>query len=219
MPRKNNPRQTVESILAISERLFIEKGYDQTSMQNIVDALGMSKGAIFHHFGSKEEIFTAVMDRQSRDAERKISEWIGEMKNVTARKKITRLLEKILDDAQMHDLSVLANQNQSPHMIVATMQDNVGNIAPMIAKIIREGIEDGSIATEFPDECAQVLFLLLNIWCIPSVFKFDSRVSRKRLLFIQHMMRQLGADVVSNGVVTKYMAFTKNLYAEAQDNG
>ena len=219
MPRKNNPKRTVENILSVSEKLFLEKGYDQTSMQNIVDALGMSKGAIFHHFGSKEEIFTAVIDRQSKDAERQMSEWIEGMGEIPAREKITRLLEMILDDARMHDLSALVNQNQSPRMIVATMRDNVDNVAPMIAKIIKEGAADGSIKTDFPDECAQVLFLLLNIWCVPTVFDFDSRDSHRRLLFIQRMMRQFGLDVLSDDVITKYMGFTKNLFTEARNDG
>lgn len=63
MARKNNPKQAIENIITISAKLFAEKGYDKTSMQDIVDALGMSKGGIFHHFKSKEDIFNAVMER------------------------------------------------------------------------------------------------------------------------------------------------------------
>ncbi len=47
MTRKNNPKQAIENIITISAKLFAEKGYDKTSMQNIVDASGMSKGGIF----------------------------------------------------------------------------------------------------------------------------------------------------------------------------
>lgn len=56
MARKNNPKQAIENIITISAKLFAEKGYDKTSMQDIADAVGMSKGGIFHHFNSKEEI-------------------------------------------------------------------------------------------------------------------------------------------------------------------
>lgn len=64
MTRKNNPKQAIENIITISAKLFAEKGYDKTSMQDIADAVGMSKGGIFHHFSSKEDIFNAVMERQ-----------------------------------------------------------------------------------------------------------------------------------------------------------
>lgn len=44
MTRKNNPKQAIENIITISAKLFTEKGYDKTSMQDIADAVGMSKG-------------------------------------------------------------------------------------------------------------------------------------------------------------------------------
>ena len=61
MPRKKNPKQTLENIVSIATELFVEKGCEKTSMQDIVNALGMSKGAIFHHFKSKEDILNAVI--------------------------------------------------------------------------------------------------------------------------------------------------------------
>ena len=50
MARNKYPEQTVEKILEVSLKLFSEKGYEKTTMQDIVNALGMSKGAIYHHF-------------------------------------------------------------------------------------------------------------------------------------------------------------------------
>ena len=53
-----------ERILQAAERLFLEKGYDNTTIQDIVDALGdLTKGAVYHHFKSKEDIMEAVGDR------------------------------------------------------------------------------------------------------------------------------------------------------------
>ena len=64
MARNKYPEVTVERILDVSQRLFLEKGYDNTTIQDIVDELGgLSKGAIYHHFKSKEEIMDAVGDR------------------------------------------------------------------------------------------------------------------------------------------------------------
>lgn len=61
MARNKHPEATVERILDVAQRLFLEKGYDQTTIQDIVDGLkGMTKGAVYHHFKSKEEIMSAV---------------------------------------------------------------------------------------------------------------------------------------------------------------
>ena len=64
MARNKYPEITVEKILDVSQRLFLEKGYDKTTIQDIVDELGgLSKGAIYHHFKSKEEIMDALGDK------------------------------------------------------------------------------------------------------------------------------------------------------------
>ena len=61
MARNKYPEETVNKILDVSMRLFLEKGFENTSMQDIVDGLGgLSKGAIYHHFKSKEDILGAV---------------------------------------------------------------------------------------------------------------------------------------------------------------
>ena len=43
-------------IIDAAMKLFLEKGYENTTMQDIVEASGMSKGTIYHYFKSKQEI-------------------------------------------------------------------------------------------------------------------------------------------------------------------
>ena len=64
MARNKYPEETVARILDVSLRLFLEKGYEHTTVQDIVDHLdGLTKGAIYHHFKSKEEILDAALNR------------------------------------------------------------------------------------------------------------------------------------------------------------
>ena len=64
MARNKYPEVTVEKILDAAQRLFLEKGYENTTIQDIVGELGgLTKGAVYHHFKSKEEIMDAVNDR------------------------------------------------------------------------------------------------------------------------------------------------------------
>ena len=63
MARNKHPEQTVQRILDTAAKLFLQKGYDKTTLQDIIDATKLSKGAIYHHFASKEAILIAVVDR------------------------------------------------------------------------------------------------------------------------------------------------------------
>ncbi len=53
---------TRAEIIAIAKRLFSEHGYHHTGLSDIQDATGLTKGAFYHHFGSKEELALAVLE-------------------------------------------------------------------------------------------------------------------------------------------------------------
>ena len=53
MARNRNSHETRKKILEVSKNLFLEKGFDNTSIQDIIDGLGgLTKGVIYHHFES-----------------------------------------------------------------------------------------------------------------------------------------------------------------------
>ncbi|WP_338793403.1 TetR/AcrR family transcriptional regulator [Bernardetia sp. MNP-M8] len=54
---------TKEAILAISFRVFLEKGYKNATLTELVKASKVSKGAFYHYFKSKEELFDAAIDK------------------------------------------------------------------------------------------------------------------------------------------------------------
>ena len=62
MIMRKNPEKIIHDILETSLRLFQEVGYDKTSILDIVDAMGVSRGAFYHHFKSKEEILRVLME-------------------------------------------------------------------------------------------------------------------------------------------------------------
>ncbi len=52
-----------EQILAIAFRLFFQKGYKGVTMKDLVEASGLSKGAFYHYFSSKEELYNHTMEQ------------------------------------------------------------------------------------------------------------------------------------------------------------
>ena len=48
-------------LVATAAKLFAEKGYEATSIEDLLRELGMSRGALYHHFNSKEAVFEAVL--------------------------------------------------------------------------------------------------------------------------------------------------------------
>ncbi len=73
--RNKYPEETVNLILETAMKLFVQKGYEHTSIQDIIDHLGgLSKGAIYHHFKSKEDILDAVTTKLSETSNQMLFE-------------------------------------------------------------------------------------------------------------------------------------------------
>lgn len=54
--------RTKRKIFETSMRLFAEKGYDGTSIEDITSTVGVAKGTLYYHFSSKEEIFNFLIE-------------------------------------------------------------------------------------------------------------------------------------------------------------
>ena len=64
MPRNKYPEETVQKILDASLKLFLEKGYEETTVLDIISEMGgLTRGAFYHHFKSKEEVFDALCEK------------------------------------------------------------------------------------------------------------------------------------------------------------
>lgn len=63
MVRQSERREaTIAAILKAAQKLFAARGFDETSIDDIAAGAGVAKGAVYHHFDSKEEIFTKALE-------------------------------------------------------------------------------------------------------------------------------------------------------------
>ncbi len=216
MTKKYDSQRTIETILEVSARLFLEKGFDRISVQDIANQAKISKGAIYHHFSSKEEIINAVMNMQARDIEDKLKTWLIEAGDVSAKEKLVYALKKNISEHENYSFEEIKNfakNSKSADYIVAYMKLSVGKSAELLSEVIREGNLDSSLSTEFPDECAEVFLLLINIWCDPFIFKSDLNKVLKKLEFLKHAMKMLNVDILDDEIIAKMEAFFEKFYA------
>ena len=75
---------TTEAILKAGRRLFGERGFAATTIDDIAEAAQVAKGAVYHHFATKEAVFAAVFDLVSRDLVADIDRAVRTEKDVLA---------------------------------------------------------------------------------------------------------------------------------------
>lgn len=213
MAKKYDSQATIERILSVAAKLFLEKGFDNTSMRDIANMAGVSKGAIYHHFQSKDAIFKAVAMEQERQGKAAIEKWLSETSGCNGKERLISILEKNLDSQEAHYLDeAMAGRVKSPEFVLSYMQGCVNQDGALVSQIIKQGLDDGSLTTAFPDECGEVFLLLLNIWCDPALFHCSSEKLLTRLKFLQFMMKSIGVDVLRDELLEKTFQLLQKLY-------
>lgn len=207
MARNKYPEETVERILDTSMKLFLEKGYERTSIQDIINNLGgLTKGAIYHHFKSKEDIMLAVMDRMFIEHDETWLILLRDGEEVPALERLRKMIRFSLESPKLIGVfSAAPNMLANSKMLTLQMEGIFPQSAPFFIKpIIEQGIEDGSIQVKYPLQLAEVLLLLMNLWLTPMVNNAEVEVMRDRFFFFQEMLRKLGLDIVDDDLLVRF---------------
>lgn len=211
MARNKHPEETVNRIVEVSLRLFLEKGYEYTSIQDIIDGLGgLSKGAIYHHFRSKEDILEAVTEKLLGNSNRMLTK-IRDYTDRNGKEKLKTLFrESLMRPGQEELFAVAPDIGKNPKLLFSILQDTVDVVVPIyVLPIIEEGIRDGSIETDYPAELAQLIILVANVWMNPMIFEDTPEVSRRKFLIFSQMMKGFGLDVIDEEILARLEELTK----------
>ncbi|GAA0178940.1 TetR/AcrR family transcriptional regulator [Clostridium sediminicola] len=201
MARNKYPEITVNRILDISLKLFLEKGYEKTTIQDIVDNLGdLSKGAIYHHFKSKEEIIDAVTLRMYQDSNS--FDKIKDDRSLNGLQKIKEIFsQSISNKEQQKFYRSSPTLMKNPKFLSRQLNQAVSRYAPLLKEVIEEGMKDGSINATYPKELSEVVMLLLNIWLNPSVFVVSKEQFIEKINFLKKLFDGMGLPVIDDDII------------------
>ena len=181
-------------ILEASGALFAEKGFDATTMQDIMARSGLSKGAIYHHFKSKEEIMQVLGDKMffannPFDEIRKRTELDG-------LQKIRELLKLNQSDTKRNDFNMAAIPILKDTRILATaVEANRRVLTPLWLELLEEDKADGSIKTNYVKEISELL-PLINFWFMPSIFPATAEEIHNKFIFVIEALSRMGLPLM-----------------------
>ena len=151
-------------ILDCAYRLFTEEGYERTSINGIICALSLSKGAFYHHFASKEDLLEALTTRiaadvaaeamsivedPTLDAFAKLSAFLAHMRR--------RKVEQVAEMREMFEPVFRAENVRLFHRIHGSI---TAVIQPILARIITDGVAEQSFDTTDPQTAATLIVQL-----------------------------------------------------------
>jgi AcrR family transcriptional regulator len=154
-----------DAFLDAAERLIRTCGYDQMTVQDVLDELGASKGAFYHYFDSKETLLEAVIERMT-DAAMGVIDPIANDPDLSAAVKLQAVFSAGGQwKTERSDLllglirSWYSEENDLVRLRVARM--GAERLVPTLAAIIRQGVAEASFSPRSPRHTASILAALL----------------------------------------------------------
>lgn len=151
-------------ILDAARRLVFAKGYEQMTIQDILDDLRIAKGTFYYYFGSKHALLEALVERMLVEAEELLTPVVQDQQ-LPALTKLQRMFDAMggWKTAQKdYHLALLrvwyADDNAIVRWKVRTMRSE--RLGPLFAAIIRQGVEEGDLSTAYPDRLSEVVLAL-----------------------------------------------------------
>lgn len=168
------PRTVDPAVYAVRRDVFIDvatgliqtKGYEQMSIQDVLDGANASRGAFYHYFDSKEALVEAVVDRMVETATQAIQPVLDDP-DLTATERLRRVFGGIAAwkaDQRELILAVLDIWLSDDNAIVREKLRRRQAIAlrGLLERIIDQGIREGTFQTDDPDQVAGVLVTLFQ---------------------------------------------------------
>ena len=164
--RRRDPERTREEILEVAAREFADRGYAGGRVDEIAEQTRTTKRMIYYYYGSKEQLFVAVLERAY--AEIRAAEQTIDVDHLEPAAAIRRLAELTFDHQESHpDFSRLVsieNIHRAGH--IAQRDDFAGQNSPaieLIERILERGRADGTFTREID---AVDLHMMISAFCV-----------------------------------------------------
>ena len=164
--------KTKRKIFETSMRLFAEKGYDATSIEDITATVGVAKGTLYYHFSSKEEIFNFLIEEGVKLLQNSIDIKTSKLSNYIDKIKAIVLIEIKIVLRYEDIITILLSQFYGKEARNQKCQKHIYEYIDKIEEIVKQGIEKKQIKQGNSKAIASEIYGLI---CSSLVYKLRNR--------------------------------------------
>ena len=179
---KEDAANTKRDLLSAALIIFSQKGYESTRLEDIAQEAKVTRGAIYHHFGNKADLYIALIDQASGQGEKLVQQAVekgGEFEDIISRI-LTSYFNLLEDDRRFRDVVALnlSNMGVSHDLKALARQryDEAQTLVENIGGFFQTAITNGQLRPDLdPEAAARALLAYQNglamLWLAnPDVF-------------------------------------------------
>lgn len=209
MPRHDPDQKTKQNILETAMRLFAEKGLENVNVEDVVKEVGVTRGAFYHYFKSREELIAGVMYKSFED--NNTYQLANKQEGLNALEKLRFVIKLNLrprldmNDSMRKQMRKLGS---NPVVFKNEMLFQVNVMAAYIEKLLIEGNKDGSMKVIFPKQVSQIALLVVS-WISPCTFEVPYQEFVDKILFFEQLTILLGVPLIDEEMKEIYLKLGK----------
>ncbi|MFR9120094.1 MAG: TetR/AcrR family transcriptional regulator [Streptococcus parasanguinis] len=165
-------------------------------MADLVTATGLSKGAVYHHFKSKEEILQLLMEKETIALSTFLEE-LSKNEEVSSTDRLLQLVDYLIGNENMEQLTGIDWAQKIPFGLLFSLKNTVNILSKYVGIIIHQGNEKGEFSCKYPLETATTLSLLIDVWLDPTISGEEMISFSQKLDYIAFYLNSSGVPVLT----------------------
>lgn len=197
MKQEEKASITKNKIINAAAKLFSEKGYEETTMQDIMLLSGLSKGAIYHYFKSKQEILDYHINYQKELVTNYLKSLV-ENPALTAKQKFENIIDYLCFNESLLELTGNGWAEKIPFALLDTLRNSLNVLSGYIAEILQQGNINKEFNCAHPKEISEILVLLIDIWLDPVIVDSSYEEMCNKVDFIILLLKKFDTPIFSD---------------------
>lgn len=163
------PEIRKNEIIEAAEELFLNQGFEETTVSDIVNKVGVAQGLFYYYFKSKDEILDAVVERFTENVIAELN-LVGGDDQLNAIQKLQTIFTAIFSVfSQKEKLVIYMHEERNELLHYRLAYKFMDKVISLFLKIIEQGIREKVFDVEYPRETTEIL--LTGMSYMPSIFK------------------------------------------------
>lgn len=159
-PESTEPRSGRQRILERARDLFLERGFLDVSMREIAEAAGLRKASIYHHFADKEELFTAIILKETTDLRERMEASLDGVSGF--RERLTCLTRTQMHSTRSHSIRLAEDfRSHIPENRHDEMHAELRNLFAIYEQVFADAHAAGEITGIEPSLAASCFFQIV----------------------------------------------------------
>ncbi|NLC18650.1 MAG: TetR/AcrR family transcriptional regulator [Clostridiales bacterium] len=177
-------------ILDTAAELFEAKGYNKTTINDILNKIGIAKGTFYYYFKSKEEVLDAIIERLNEGALIR-AKLIKERSDLSPIEKILQLILALRMEEPKSGVMDELHNPENALMHQKTLTGIVNGLTPILTDIVDEGIQAGVFSTPYPKETIQIMLTAALTLTDEGIFSLTDEEKQRLLQAIIYSLETL----------------------------